>query len=263
MAASGGLDSTVLAGDLAHNGHELVLLSFDYGQHHRRELHSARSLAHRLHAYHRVADLSSLETVHSGSALTDPDIEAPAGQYTAETLPTAVAPARNAIFLSVAISAAVSWGAQTVAFRAHSGDHQVYPDCRPAFVRAIQDLARTSTEGFGDVGILALYVPWSRTQIVGHRHTYTVTVELTVPSLAQSGFVIDFGGPALFADYLAAQLNHRLLNEALDLEPTSELLARSLGEWIIAHVELGLRPRLSAVTVSESPTSWAHWEVER
>ncbi|WP_233570962.1 7-cyano-7-deazaguanine synthase QueC [Nocardiopsis sp. Huas11] len=179
MAASGGLDSTVLAYDLARSGHELALLSFDYGQRHRRELHAARRLAHRLSANHRVVDLSSLKTLFSGSALTNPDITVPAGQYTAETLRTTVVPARNAIFLSVAIGAAVSWDAQAVAFAAHSGDHQVYPDCRPAFVRAVQELARASTEGFGDVGVLAPYVTWSKAQIVEHGQRLGVPFETT------------------------------------------------------------------------------------
>lgn len=96
-----------------------------------------------------------------------------------------------------------------------------------------------------------------------HGHTYTVTVELAAPLLVPPGFVTDFGDLAPFAAYLDAQLDHRLLNEVLDGEPTSELLARYLGEWFIANVEPGLRANLCAVTVSESPTSWARWEVER
>lgn len=179
VAASGGLDSTVLTYDLVRNGHDLMLLSFDYGQRHRRELHSARRLAHRLNVAHRVVDLSSLKTVLHDSALTNPDIAVPAGEYTAETLSTTVVPARNAIFLSVAVGAAVSWGAQTVAFAAHSGDHHVYPDCRPEFVRAVQELARTSTEGFGDIGVLAPYITWSKSQIVKHGHRLGVPFEAT------------------------------------------------------------------------------------
>ncbi|MFV2198735.1 7-cyano-7-deazaguanine synthase QueC [Nocardiopsis sp. LOL_012] len=179
VAASGGLDSTVLAYDLARNGHEVTLLSFDYGQRHRRELHAARRLAHRLGARHSVVDLNPLKTVLRGSALTDPDIAVPSGEYTTETLRTTVVPARNAIFLSVAIGAAVSWNAQTVAFAGHSGDHEVYPDCRPAFVRAVQDLARTATKGFGDVGVLAPYVTWSKSQIVSHGHRLGVPFEAT------------------------------------------------------------------------------------
>ncbi|MFV2198734.1 6-pyruvoyl trahydropterin synthase family protein [Nocardiopsis sp. LOL_012] len=96
-----------------------------------------------------------------------------------------------------------------------------------------------------------------------HGHTYTVTVELVSLALAPPGFVTDFGDLAPFAAYLDEQMDHRLLNDALDAEPTSELLARHMGEWFIAHVEPGLGASLSAVTVAESPTSWARWEVER
>ncbi|WP_236568030.1 7-cyano-7-deazaguanine synthase QueC [Nocardiopsis sp. FR6] len=179
VAASGGLDSTVLAYDLARIGHELVLLSFDYGQRHRRELHAARRLAYRLSADHRVVDLGALRSLLSGSALTDSEIAVPTGEYSTETLRATVVPARNAIFLSVAIGAAVSCEAQNVAFAAHSGDHRVYPDCRPEFVRAVQELARTSTAGFGDVGVMAPYVTWSKHQIVEHGHRLGVPFEAT------------------------------------------------------------------------------------
>lgn len=96
-----------------------------------------------------------------------------------------------------------------------------------------------------------------------HGHTYTVTVELAAPSLVPPGFVTDFGDLAPFAAYLDAQLDHRLLNEVLEGEPTSELLAQYLGEWFITNVEPSLRAHLQAMTVAESPTSWARWEVER
>lgn len=93
-----------------------------------------------------------------------------------------------------------------------------------------------------------------------HGHNYVVTVTLTGDRLDGFGFVTDFADLAPFAEYLRAELDHRLLNDRLDVHPTSELLAWHLGCWFITHLEPALPGRLVSVRVSETPTSSALWE---
>jgi 6-pyruvoyltetrahydropterin/6-carboxytetrahydropterin synthase len=95
-----------------------------------------------------------------------------------------------------------------------------------------------------------------------HGHTYTVEVVLQGDTLAEPGFVTDFGDLAPFGRYLDDQLDHRHLNDVLGGEvPTSERLARYLAEWIERHLAGALGGRLAAVRVSETPSSWAEYLV--
>jgi 7-cyano-7-deazaguanine synthase len=145
---SGGLDSVTLAHVLSGEGHDLVCLSFDYGQRHARELDSAQACADRLDAEHHVVDLRSVGALLTGSALTDGSVEVPEGHYTDASMAATVVPNRNAIMLSVAVGVAVACGAGVVATAVHAGDHPIYPDCRPAFIDAIDAEARIANEGF-------------------------------------------------------------------------------------------------------------------
>jgi 6-pyruvoyltetrahydropterin/6-carboxytetrahydropterin synthase len=94
-----------------------------------------------------------------------------------------------------------------------------------------------------------------------HGHTWTVQVFLTARSLTPPGFVTDFGDLAPFGVYLATTLDHRDLNEIFDFPPTSEALAEHLAEWFVSHVQPRVPGRLRAVRVSETPSSWAQYEV--
>src|SRR5436305_14369414 len=146
---SGGLDSVTLAHLLYAEGYELHLLSFDYGQRHKKELAYAECCAKRLGAAFDVVDLSSITRFLKGSALTDA-IPVPDGHYAAPTMAVTVVPNRNAMMLSVAYAVAVAEQAQVVAIGVHAGDHFIYPDCRPAFITSFDTLQRIATEGFGD-----------------------------------------------------------------------------------------------------------------
>lgn len=149
---SGGMDSTTLAYLLANEGHELHALAFDYGQRHgKRELALAERTAIKLDARFAVVDLSSLRELLGGSALTD-DIEVPEGHYAEETMAVTVVPNRNAIMLNIAVGVAVARGCDFVATAVHAGDHYIYPDCRPAFIAAMNALAAVATEGFSVEG---------------------------------------------------------------------------------------------------------------
>ena|SRR5436305_10708302 len=144
---SGGLDSVTLAYLLHAQGYDLHLLSFDYGQRHKKELAFAKLCAQRLNAEFHVIDLSDLGKLLKGSALTD-DIPVPDGHYAAPTMAVTVVPNRNAIMLSIAYGIAVTENAEVVAIGAHGGDHFIYPDCRPSFVAAFDAMQRQATEGF-------------------------------------------------------------------------------------------------------------------
>lgn len=133
---SGGLDSTVLVYYLQSLGMEQHLLSLNYGQKHSKELDSAKFFATLLGLPHSVLDLSVLGQL-LGSCLTT-DSAVPEGHYEHETMKATVVPNRNAIFLSIGYGMAVSKGFDMVSFAAHSGDHFIYPDCRPIFVEKLE-----------------------------------------------------------------------------------------------------------------------------
>ena len=155
---SGGMDSATLTYLLKEEGYGLHILSFDYGQRHKKELDYAKVIASRLGATHDIVDLSALGHLLKGSALTD-NIEIPEGHYAADNMKVTVVPNRNAIMLSIAYGTAVALDADIVAAGMHAGDHFVYPDCRPDFVKRFAEMQRVAVEGFGHHE-LKLYAPF-------------------------------------------------------------------------------------------------------
>lgn len=162
---SGGMDSTVLA----YYGNSLFdrldCVSVDYGQRHRKELDYAAQTAAYLEVRHDIVDLSGLQTLLTGSALTDDAIEVPHGHYAADNMVRTVVPNRNATLVSVAYMAAVARGADTVLVGVHRGDHHVYPDCRPAFIAELHGALVTGNEGLADVALQAPFVHSSKHDI--------------------------------------------------------------------------------------------------
>lgn len=156
---SGGVDSTVLAYDLHAKDWRVRPVSFDYGQRHARELFAARRIADRLGLPHEIIDLRSVGRLLNGSALTDSTVEVPSGHYTDVSMRSTVVANRNAIFTSVAVGMAVAEAAAAVALGIHAGDHPIYPDCRPEFVAAAEQLALVANEGFVVEGF-QLLTPW-------------------------------------------------------------------------------------------------------
>lgn len=169
---SGGMDSVTLAYLLDEQGYDLHLLSFDYGQRHRKELDFARLCADTLIAKHDVIDLSGFTRFLSGSALTDA-IPVPEGHYTAPSMRATVVPNRNAIMLSIAYAVAVAEQAEMVAIGVHAGDHPIYPDCRPAFISSFDTMERFATAGYAHphLQMFAPFVELTKADIVrvGHR----------------------------------------------------------------------------------------------
>jgi 7-cyano-7-deazaguanine synthase len=173
---SGGLDSVTMAHLLASQGYDLHLLSFDYGQRHRKELDFAQRAAARLGAEWTLIDLKAagLQTLLRGSALTDPNIEVPAGHYAADNMRITIVPNRNAIMLAIACAAAESDGAQVVGVAVHAGDHFIYPDCRPEFIEAFEAMERLAMDR-PDLRIEAPFQKCSKADIV------RIGAELKVP----------------------------------------------------------------------------------
>ena len=137
---SGGMDSfTVLHTALAQ-GKDVYALSFNYGQRHSKELDVAAKVCAALNVPHKVVDISAINSLMAGSSLTS-DIDIPEGHYAEESMKNTVVPNRNMVLLSMAIAYAVSLEAAEVYYGAHSGDHHIYPDCRPEFVHAMNAVA--------------------------------------------------------------------------------------------------------------------------
>lgn len=148
VIASGGMDSAVATYEAAfeHDGN-IKVLSFDYGQRHKKELVQAALLCAGLDVPHHVVDITSVNKLLGGSALTD-DVDVPEGRYDWDTMRSTVVPNRNSIMLNIAIGFAVAQKAPQVWVGVHAGDHFVYPDCRPAFIYGLEALARIANEGF-------------------------------------------------------------------------------------------------------------------
>jgi 7-cyano-7-deazaguanine synthase len=137
VLTSGGMDSGTLLYHLKNENRELKALSIDYGQRHKKEINCAKTLAEKLGIEHRIVNLSSIATLFGSNSLTDSTKEVPDGHYEEEQMKQTVVPNRNMIMLSVAIAWAISSDFDAVAYAAHSGDHAIYPDCRPEFADAM------------------------------------------------------------------------------------------------------------------------------
>jgi 7-cyano-7-deazaguanine synthase len=155
---SGGLDSATAAAWAMATGFDVSTMSVDYGQRHRLELKAARGVAQYLGVSdHRVVavDLRAI----GGSALTDEvpvpkDREAPAGE-----IPVTYVPARNTVFLALLTGLAEVIGATDLVIGANAQDYSGYPDCRPEFLRAFEDVARLGTKAGLQGARLVVHAP--------------------------------------------------------------------------------------------------------
>ena len=156
---SGGLDSYTTAAVAHRDGFELFALSFRYGQRHIVEIEAATRVARALGvARHLVVDLD-LSAI-GGSALTAPDIEVPRDRpLDATDIPVTYVPARNTIFLSVALGWAEVLDASDLFLGVNAIDYSGYPDCRPAFISAFEAMARLATRAGVEGRPLRVHTP--------------------------------------------------------------------------------------------------------
>lgn len=139
---SGGLDSTTCMSVAHQEGYELYPISFNYGQRHQREIESAKAVA----SFYQVKEHRIFEIDYvGGSALTDPSISVPAYQEE-EGIPVTYVPARNILFLSYALGYAEVLQAEAIFIGVSSIDYSGYPDCRPEFIEAFQQVVKVGTK---------------------------------------------------------------------------------------------------------------------
>jgi 7-cyano-7-deazaguanine synthase len=152
---SGGLDSMVCAALAREAGYSVVALTIDYGQRHRIELEAAKTIAGQLADRHVVLPLDL--RAFGGSALTS-DIAVPKDGV-GEGIPVTYVPARNTIFLSLALGLAEASGARDIFIGVNALDYSGYPDCRPAFVAEFEKLANIATKAGVEGERIAIRTP--------------------------------------------------------------------------------------------------------
>lgn len=153
---SGGMDSATMVSKFLSEKNEVKAISFDYGQRHKLELKKAAALCKKLNIPHKIVDISFIKDLVSNSALTSDNIEVPEGHYAAENMKLTVVPNRNMIMASIAIGYAVNEDFDAIALGVHSGDHAIYPDCRPDFIYALKDIAKIAN--FKSIAVLAPFL---------------------------------------------------------------------------------------------------------
>jgi len=169
ILVSGGLDSATVLAMAKADGYDCYALSFDYGQRHCAELQAANNIAQAYGAIeHRVLhlDLNQL----GGSALTDTSIDVPTIQE--DGIPVTYVPARNTIFLSMALAWAEILKSDDIFIGVNAVDYSGYPDCRPEYIKAYELMANLATK----VGVEG-----------NHLHIHTPLIDMTKAEIIQTG----------------------------------------------------------------------------
>ena len=172
---SGGMDSATLLAKLVKEGKEIYVLTFDYGQRHKKEIECAKELTKYYKdeiKEHKIIDIPTFK----GSALTD-DIDVPEGHYAQENMKLTVVPNRNMIMLSIAMGYAESVGAEVIYYGALGGDHFIYWDCRPDFLDAMNIVAMLND--LHDLKIVAPFMFMDKGDIVCMGKSLGVPYQLT------------------------------------------------------------------------------------
>jgi 7-cyano-7-deazaguanine synthase len=171
VLASGGVDSTTCMAIAMSEGYEVYALSFDYGQRHRYELRCAANAAERMGAAgHKVIEVDL--RAFGGSSLTD-EMEVPKDTPEAEIgaeIPSTYVPARNTVFLSLALAWAEVLGAEDIFIGVNALDYSGYPDCRPEYIAAFEKMANLATkagvEGTAVIRIRTPLIQMSKADII-------------------------------------------------------------------------------------------------
>jgi 7-cyano-7-deazaguanine synthase len=156
ILVSGGLDSSSVLAIAKQQGFDCYTLSFDYGQRHRSELFAAAKVSDAMQVMeHKVVSLD-LATI-GGSALTDTNIEVP--EYETTGIPVTYVPARNTVFLSIALGWAEVLGANDIFVGVNAVDYSGYPDCRPDYINAFEQMANLATKAGVEGNKLTVHAP--------------------------------------------------------------------------------------------------------
>ena len=142
---SGGLDSATTAAIAIAEGYEAIALSFNYGQRHEKELEAAKKIVEALKIKeHFITDINLSQW--GGSSLTDKSMSIPDEGVQADVIPSTYVPGRNTVFIAIALSLAEAKNAQAIYLGINAVDYSGYPDCRPEYLQAYQQLANLSSK---------------------------------------------------------------------------------------------------------------------
>ena len=142
---SGGLDSATTAAIAIADGYEVIALSFRYGQRHEKELEAAKKVVKTLGIKeHFISDINLSQW--GGSSLTDESMTIPQDGVEANVIPSTYVPGRNTVFIAIALSLAEAKNAQAIYLGINAVDYSGYPDCRPEYLAAYQQLANLSSK---------------------------------------------------------------------------------------------------------------------
>ncbi len=170
---SGGLDSTTCMSVAHKEGYKINAVSFNYGQRHRIELACAAKVAAYYNSEHKVFKLENI----GGSTLTDTKIDVP--EYKEDgAIPATYVPARNILFLSYALGYAEVLGAEAIFIGVSSIDYSGYPDCRPEFIQAFQEVINLGTKAGVEGRSIKVITPLSK---LSKRETIKLAVKNDAP----------------------------------------------------------------------------------
>lgn len=175
ILVSGGLDSATVLAMAEADGYACYAVSFDYGQRHNAELMAAKEVAARAGVVeHRIVsiDLSQF----GGSALTDTSIDVPEANTSQDAIPITYVPARNTVFLSLSLAWSEVLGACDIFVGVNAVDYSGYPDCRPAFIDAYEQMANLATRAGVEEQRLTVHAP---------------LIDLTKAEIIQRGIALD------------------------------------------------------------------------
>lgn len=182
LLLSGGLDSATTAAIAKEQGYDVYALSFDYGQRHNIELEKAKQVANHLNLKeHKIAKIDL--RIFGGSALTD-DIDVPKNKLHETEIPITYVPARNTIFLSYALAYAEVVRAFDIFIGANILDYSGYPDCRPEFLTAFEDMANkalaVTVSGDKKINIQAPLIKLTKAEIIKEGLRLGVDYSMTI-----------------------------------------------------------------------------------
>lgn len=174
---SGGLDSTT-ALYYVRKTHDIVeALTFDYGQRHVKEIDAAKKICRQLKIRHKIIDITNLNGLLQGSSLTSKKIATPHGHYQKPTMKNTIVPNRNAIMINIAAGYAISQKVYALGLGVHAGDHYIYPDCRPEFIKAQAKTLSLANEC--NFKLITPFLQCDKTEIVRRGQKLDVPFELT------------------------------------------------------------------------------------
>ncbi|MFW6172740.1 MAG: 7-cyano-7-deazaguanine synthase QueC [Elusimicrobiota bacterium] len=173
---SGGMDSAVCLSKAKQDGYEIYALTVDYGQKSRHEIEAAKRIAEKEKVSSHLIMKVDLREI-GGSALTNDDIEVP--EEGSEGVPVTYVPARNLIFLSLAVSWAEVLGAEAVFIGANVRDYSGYPDCREEFLKSFEKTAALGTKGKTRISIKAPLLNRTKAEIIEQGKRLNIDFNIT------------------------------------------------------------------------------------